>query len=133
MKELYDLLEEIKHQPLKYLGRTSVVALKGFINGYDLARREMGIPLTEQEKDFQEFQTWINPPDKPFFYSKDDSWDKILILFAGDENRAFRYFFSRLEQFKNRSPLEKPSEIEIEQARAERKRIRAEWQKSQNA
>jgi hypothetical protein len=132
VKDLYDILEEIKNQPSKYLGRTSVVALKGFINGYSLARREIGLPLTEQEQDFQGFQEWLNPPDSPFFYKKEDSWDKLLILFAQDESKALAAFFKKLERFKNRDKLEKSSNsIDVnEEARAERARKRAEWRES---
>jgi hypothetical protein len=132
MKDLYDILEEIKHQPIEYLGRTSVVALKGFINGYSLARRNMGLPLTEQEQDFQGFQEWINPSDSPFFFRKEDPWDKLLILFAQDENKALAFFFKRLEDFKNRDRSGKSSKsIDVaEKAIAERARKRAEWRES---
>ena len=101
------MLEEIKNEPSKYLGRTSVVALKGFINGYHLARRESNLPLTKQEQDFQKFQDWINPPDTPLFSRKEDSWDKLLILYAHDETKAFLAFFQKLEKFKNRDRLKK--------------------------
>lgn len=93
MKDLYDILEEVKNQPKKYLGRSSVVALKGFINGYSLARREIGLPLTEQEEDFQGFQEWVNPPDSQF-HRIEDRWDKLLILYTQDESKALTFFLT---------------------------------------
>lgn len=133
MQDLYDILEEIKNQPIKYLGRSSVVALKGFINGYSLARREMNLPLTEQERDFQEFQEWMNPPDKPIFHRKEDSWDKLFILFAHDESKALTAFFATLEKFKNRDKSGKLSQDideDSEEFKAEIARKRAEWRES---
>lgn len=133
MKDLYDILEEIRNQPIKYLGRSSVVALKGFINGYSLARREMGCSLTEQEKDFQGFQEWLNPSHSPSFYRKEDSWDKLLILFAQDESKALAAFFKKLEAYKNRDKSRKSSkdiDEDSEEVRTEIARKRAETRES---
>ena len=74
------------------MGRTSVVALKGFINGYILAKREMDIPLTDREEDFQKFQEWLNDRFSRYCI-KETAWDKILILLSNDEDKALDSFF----------------------------------------
>jgi hypothetical protein len=101
MKDIYDILEKVKKNPNKYLGRTSVIALKGFISGYILAKRDMGVPLTDREEDFQKFQEWMNYRFSRYCI-KETAWEKILILLSNDENRALDSFFHQLESFKVR-------------------------------
>ncbi len=101
MKDIYDILEEVKKNPEQYLGRTSVVALKGFINGYITAKKEMGISLTDREEDFQNFQEWMNSRFSHYCV-KETAWDKIIILLSNDENIALDSFFHHLEAFKLR-------------------------------
>jgi hypothetical protein len=63
---------------------------------------------------------------------KEDSWDKLFILFARDENKALAGFFSQLELFKNRDKsgqLSKDLE-NSEEFKAEIARKRAEWRES---
>jgi hypothetical protein len=105
MQDIYGVLEEVKKNPVQYLGRTSVISLKGFINGYFLAKRDMGIPLTEREDDFQKFQEWMNYKFSHYCI-KETGWDKILILTSVDENKAIDYFFYQLEAFKTRQKSE---------------------------
>ena len=93
--------EEVKKDPKQYLGRTSVIALKGFINGYILAKRDMGIPLTDREEDFQKFQEWMNLRFSRYCI-KETAWDKIFVLLSNDENGALNSFFYQLESFKVR-------------------------------
>jgi hypothetical protein len=101
MKDIYDILEEVKKNPKQYLGRSSVIALKGFISGYILAKREMNIPLTDREEDFQNFQEWMNYKFSNYCI-KETAWDKIIILLSNDENIALDSFFHHLEAFKLR-------------------------------
>lgn len=42
-----------------YLGNPAISNLRSCLAGYILARRELGITQTEQEKHFTEFQTWV--------------------------------------------------------------------------
>jgi hypothetical protein len=101
VKDIYDILEEVKEDPKQYLGRTSVVALKGFINGYILAKSEMDIPLTDRENDFLKFQKWMNHRFSCYCIKETD-WDKIVILLSNDESEALDSFFYHLEAFKIR-------------------------------
>ena len=56
---LYPLLQNIKARPGMYLGRPAITRLKMLLLGYSLARRELGLPLTDQEKAFDGFQHWV--------------------------------------------------------------------------
>ncbi len=42
-----------------YLGKPAITHLRSCLAGYILARRELGISQTEQEKKFTEFPGWI--------------------------------------------------------------------------
>lgn len=101
MIKLYDLLEKIKQKPGLYIGRANISDLFMFLVGYKCAIREMKIDLSDQEKDFFEFQPWVQ---KKYQISTEASWAKIILLFAGDEERAFEVFFQLLEEFKSRHP-----------------------------
>ena len=57
MSGLFEILDKIKTKPGMYIGRPSVSDLFMFIVGYECARSELGIELTESEDDFYgEFQ-----------------------------------------------------------------------------
>jgi len=48
MDDLYDLLEKIKKRPPAYFGRRSFFYLRAFLDGYNYARRELKLPITQQ-------------------------------------------------------------------------------------
>jgi len=56
---LYDLLARIKQRPGMYLGKVSLTRLKMLLMGYSMSRGELGLQLTQQEKQFAQFQQWI--------------------------------------------------------------------------
>ncbi len=94
--ELYDLISNIKKRPAMYLGQPSVTHLGIFLSGYSFARRQLGIPQTEQEEQFSEFQAWIQ---QKFKVSSSQSWEKILLFFAQDEASALDQFFTLFDEF----------------------------------
>jgi hypothetical protein len=96
MMELYDLIGNIKKRPAMYLGEPSVTHLGVFLSGYSFARRQLGIPQTEQEQLFSEFQGWIQ---RKFKVSSSQSWEKILLFFAQDEASALEQFFALFDEF----------------------------------
>jgi hypothetical protein len=71
---LYDLLTKIKQRPGMYLGKVSITRLKMLLMGYSMSRGELGLQLTQQEKQFSQVE---------------------------DEKLAFDLFFQLWEQFKN--------------------------------
>jgi hypothetical protein len=94
--ELYDLIGNIRKRPAMYLGQPSVTHLGVFLSGYNFARRQLGIPQTEQEQQFSEFQGWVQ---QRFKVSSGQSWDKILLFFAQDEAIALKQFFTLFDEF----------------------------------
>mgnify|MGYP000446636605 CR=1 FL=1 len=59
MDNFYDVLQKIQKRPAMYLGRHSIFSLQAFLDGYYFARRELGVPLTKQEAEFQDFLQWL--------------------------------------------------------------------------
>jgi hypothetical protein len=81
---------------LIYLGKPAISNLRSFLSGYILARRELDIPQTLEEKEFSEFQFWIK---SKFKISSDQSWDKTILFFSEDEQSAIEYFFNLFDEF----------------------------------
>jgi hypothetical protein len=79
-----------------YLGKPSISNLRSFLSGYIFARRELGLDPTSEEKEFSEFQNWIKSKYK---IPSDQSWDRIILFFCEDENRALLEFFKLFHEF----------------------------------
>ncbi len=105
MGSLYELIQKIKRRPSMYLGRRSISNLRSCLAGYILARRELGVPQTEQEREFVEFQDWIK---KRFNITSGQSWDSIILFYSEDEITAVDRFFELFEEFlqRNKKALE---------------------------
>ena len=56
-----------------YLGQADLTHLGAFLEGYFFARRQSGIPETQQEKEFAEFQHWV---EKKFNVNYIQPWEK---------------------------------------------------------
>ena len=98
MDNLYDLLKKIKKRPAMYLGRHSIFNLQAFLDGHYFARRELGVPLTEQEREFQTFLQWIR---ERFKVETEQLWASIILFHSADERSAVDRFFSLFEEFIN--------------------------------
>lgn len=96
MSNFYQLISKIKRRPSMYLGKPAISNLRSFLSGYILARRELDIPQTQEEKEFSEFQFWIK---SKFKISSDQSWDKTILFFSEDEQSAIAYFFNLFDEF----------------------------------
>jgi hypothetical protein len=97
---LYEILEKIKARPGMYIGKASVSDLFIFLAGYKTARRELGIELTEAEKDFCEnFHDFV---EKKYKLHTSNSWAKIIMLYCQDEKIGLERFFKLLDEFKTR-------------------------------
>ncbi|MBD2182859.1 hypothetical protein H6S82_04315 [Planktothrix sp. FACHB-1355] len=99
MISFYNLIQKIKQRPSLYLGKRSSGHLQVFLDGYTFARRELDVPLTEEERDFEDFQEWI---EKRFNQPSTQSWERIILFYSEDERDALDKFFDLFEDFKNR-------------------------------
>lgn len=104
MLDLYDLLGKIKQRSSLYLGNRSLSHLHVFLDGYTFARRQIGIPITEQETKFEEFQEWI---ENRFNQADTQSWSRIILFYAEDEADALKRFFDLFEEFLKSEQLPK--------------------------
>ena len=95
----YQLLDKIKARPALYLGKRSIFSLQAFLDGYTCACRQLGIPVTEQEQEFAEFQDWI---EKQFNQQSTRSWARIILFYSEDESQALDTFFQLFENFLQR-------------------------------
>lgn len=96
MSDLYDLIQKIQKRPSMYLGKPYISNLRSCLSGYILARRELRIPQTQQEREFVEFQGWIQ---KKFNISTGQSWDNIILFYSEDERTALNKFFELFQEF----------------------------------
>ncbi len=107
MLDLYDLLGKIKQRSSLYLGNRSLSHLHVFLDGYTFARRQLGIPITEQETKFEEFQEWI---ENRFNQVDTQSWSRIILFYSEDEADALKRFFDLFEEFLKSEQLPKIDE-----------------------
>ncbi|MBW4671328.1 MAG: hypothetical protein KME60_28880 [Cyanomargarita calcarea GSE-NOS-MK-12-04C] len=110
MSSLYELIHKIQKRPSMYLGKASVCNLRSCLAGYIIARRELGILQTEEERNFVDFQTWIQ---KKFNIQSSQSSDKIILFYSEDERTALERFFSLFEEFIQENNLINTSEKQI--------------------
>ncbi len=96
MLDLYDLIRNIQKRPAMYLGQADLTHLGAFLAGYFFARRQSGIPETQQEKEFAEFQNWV---EKKFNVNYSQPWEKIIRFFSPDETTSLQQFFVLFQEF----------------------------------
>ena len=100
MGGIYEVLQKIKNKPGMYIGKPSITILHHFLVGYQFARSELGIELTEFEAEFYEhFHFWLQ---RQFEVRTSNSWANIILLFTRDEKDGFEWFFKLLDEFKQR-------------------------------
>ncbi len=109
MVELYDLIHNIEKRPAMYLGQPSITHLRSFLAGYFFACRQFGLPETEQEQKFTEFQPWIQ---QKFNIDSSQSWDKIILFFCQDEQIALQQFFKLFAEFSNAGCNQSPQPVQ---------------------
>ncbi|MEQ8463010.1 hypothetical protein [Coleofasciculus sp. E1-EBD-02] len=100
MSDLYDLLQKIQKRPSMYLGKPHISNLRSCLSGYNLARRQLGIPPTKHEQEFVEFPNWIK---EKFNISTGQSWDNIILFYSEDERTALNKFFELFQEFTQES------------------------------
>ena len=101
MSTVFDLLNRVRESPGMYLGYPSISSLFMFLNGYEVAREEIGVDLTEMEVRFyDEFQPWLQ---QKLGVRSVTSWAKLIMLSCHDEKAGFEKFFELLEEFQAQS------------------------------
>lgn len=95
---LYNLLQRIKERPGMYMSKPSITRLSMLLTGYALARSELGLPVTEQEKEFGGFQDWVQERYK---ITSTHGWDSIILFNSVDERDALDNFFKLFEKFRD--------------------------------
>ncbi len=98
MPDLYDLIRNIRKRPAMYLGQPTLSNLRTFLAGYTFARRQQGIPATDQEQTFAEFPLWLQ---KEFSTSDPKYWDQVVLAICPNDQEPFDLFFQLFEQFLN--------------------------------
>lgn len=93
---LYNLLARIKKRPGMYLGKVSLTRLKMLLMGYSMSRGELGLQLTQEEKQFAQFQQWIQ---RKYQINSSQGWETIILSEVEDEKLAFDLFFELFEKF----------------------------------
>jgi hypothetical protein len=96
MVSLYDLLHNIQKRPAMYLGEPSISHLRTFLAGYFFARHQLGEPETDQERQFANFQDWIQ---QKFKITSSQPWDKVILFYSQDEHKALEQFFALFTEF----------------------------------
>ena len=97
-KYFYEMLESVKQRPGMYLGICSITRLRSFLIGYMGARQDLGLPVTEEENEFDKFQEWIQ---ERFEIKSSHGWNDIILFYSADEKDALNKFFELFEKFKN--------------------------------
>lgn len=70
--------------------------LQVFLDAYTFARRELGIEVTEQEREFEDFQEWI---ERRFNQPDTQSWSRIILFYCEDESEALDNFLNYFKIF----------------------------------
>jgi hypothetical protein len=94
---LYDMLDKIKQNPAIFLGKIALTRLRSFLDGYMGARADLGLPETQQETEFNQFQDWIQ---SRFKITSSQSWDSIILFYSEDERDGLNNFFRLFYEFK---------------------------------
>ena len=102
-QSFYGLLEILEERPLMILGERSLDALWVFLLGYRYARAQQGMPLTDEEQEFEEFGHWVH---EVYRDSSTQSWAKVIQHNHRDKREAWDRLFSLLCDYrkKNRYP-----------------------------
>jgi len=95
---IYEMFGIIQQRPGMFLGQCSITRLRAFLDGYMSSRADLGLPQTQQELEFNQFQDWIQTR---FKISSSHGWDSIILFYSADEKDALNNFFELFEQFRN--------------------------------
>lgn len=86
------LIEKLKTKPAMYLGDESITRLKSFLDGWFLG---IGDSVMDEEV-LADFQIWIA---ERFNLKTTHSWDRIILFYSMNEQRALFSFFELFSSF----------------------------------
>ena len=95
---LYEMLQRIQQRPGMFLGKPSITRLKSFLDGYIASRQDLSLATTQEEIEFDKFQTWVQ---ERFQIESSHGWDSIILFYSADEKDALNNFFELLEKFRH--------------------------------
>jgi hypothetical protein len=107
MISFYELIEKIKQRPALYLGKAALSQLQTFLDGYTFALRQVNIPVSQEEQEFEQFQEWI---EAKFNQVATQHWSRIILFYSEDERDALERFFQLFNDFINEKKLAKIKE-----------------------
>ena len=97
----YGLLDHLRQYPAMILGERSLHDLWTFLMGYRYARSQLSVPLTEEEKEFEEFSRWVH---KVFRDLTTQSWAHVIQHRHPNDGEAWDRFFALLDEFRQTQP-----------------------------
>ncbi|WP_375469823.1 hypothetical protein [uncultured Nostoc sp.] len=95
-----DILKGIKKRPGMYLRTSPITELDMLLRGYSLSRKEVSVPPTEPEREFEGFQSWVQ---EKYGIKSGQSWSKIILFYSVDEHEALYKFFELFEEYLNKN------------------------------
>jgi Trp operon repressor len=107
MISFYELIEKIKQRPALYLGKAALSQFQTFLDGYTFALRQVNIPVSQEEQEFEQFQEWI---ETRFNQPSTQHWSRIILFYSEDERDALDRFFELFNEFINEK---KPSSSQL--------------------
>ncbi|MGB1249874.1 MAG: hypothetical protein ACPG8W_04525, partial [Candidatus Promineifilaceae bacterium] len=96
MDTFLDLLRGIQKRPAMYIGSTSIHDLQMFLEGYLFSRHQLGIEKTKTEKQFENFQKWV---EEKYSIKASRSWSHIIMFFSSTPQDSFKRFYQLLDEF----------------------------------
>ena len=101
IKELFEVISEIKKRPAMFLGEPSFELCAAYLDGYIKAREDSGKTESEEEKLFSEFKKQI---EREKLITTGPSWKKIVQFYADSDGSESQYgalaiFFKWLDFF----------------------------------
>lgn len=111
--KFYELLKEIRRRPGLYLSRKSIFDFNSFLQGYEIARINLGLSKTEEEIQFDEFLEWIKEicPVKT-----NHTWANLLLFYSADERDALDKLFALFDDFQEQKHNKSENDDELQKA-----------------
>ena len=95
-----DVLQEIRERPAMILGKQSLTALAHFLDGYFVARRDLGIePAHLVPLDFHDWVAY-----RLHFVESTSGFARMILNEISDEAKALDRFFELLDEYSARKP-----------------------------
>jgi hypothetical protein len=97
MDSIFELIDQIKNQPERYLGCRSLVYFKAFLDGWTW--RSPVDPVDHEQ--FTGFQGWV---EQKYHQPNTRSWDKIILFYSIDDHSALDTFFRLVDEYRKSLP-----------------------------